>query len=90
MELSLEAGLTPMDPFTPREMFILAERVQQSKWDHTAQITAAIINSMRAKGKPKSAEEFNPIRASSKNRKQDALKNLSIKEAVEILRSAEL
>ncbi len=85
LELAVRAGVSPSDPFTPRDLFVLAAEVEDAKWSHTAQLTAAVVNAMSGRGKAVESDKFNPIRQARLG-KRSANEGMSIAEAVKLIK----
>lgn len=68
MELAALAGVSPLEPLTPREMFWMAEARARESWDHTSVLQAMIHNAMAKRTKPPSA--FHPFKTGGEKPKK--------------------
>ena len=66
--------MSPLDPLTPREVFVLSRARRDADWNHTALLASLMQNQLAAwsggKMKPKEPKHFHPRSAGKQSAKR--------------------
>jgi hypothetical protein len=53
--------VSPFEPLTPAELYLMARAKQSEAWNHTSMVLAMLFNANCGKGQQKTAEDFHPF-----------------------------